>query len=104
MISPLFVEHGLGVSIYQFPIPCGVLNVIVYDTDSVKIIAHNNTTEDATVDLSKVHFKIGDWYYYIPYFGMFIPQLHSYEFDAEMVTPVDNLTLVEELAKERSLI
>lgn len=69
----------------------------------VEMYNDNNTAID--VDLRKIRIKYLDWYYYIPYLFWIEPHsIRRFEMFDTALEKVDNLTYIEELAKQKNLI
>jgi hypothetical protein len=82
---------------------CKIIAVI----QSFKVIVeiNNFTPTPKWVDLSKLCFKIGEWYYKIPWVLWVDGYGHrQVEYYKHACNPVDNLTQIEELAKEKQLL
>lgn len=90
---------------YYFNSPCGSITVFSNSTlDPIRIHATNVTNTHCYVDFSTIiRIKFKDWYYTIP-FAVWIEPNSWRQLDSNCVEPVDNLTQIELLAKERNLV
>ena len=71
----------------------------------VKISILNPSQAHVLVDLTSLRLKIRDWYWYVPYALWLVgEQQRSIEVDTAALAPIDNLTYIEEIAKEKGLI
>ena len=71
------------------------------------LIVTNSENTTKFIDFSEIPIKLNDWYYFIPIIiriGPYARQAHSLNMDSSLLIPTDNLTYVEQLAKERNLI
>lgn len=89
---------------------CDVHCIVVWKPNSnycdyIRVEIINPTSEFIKVDLSKMRLKLNDWYYSAKWlFSVDACSRASGIVTNTFLEPVDNLTGIEELAKERNLI
>ena len=82
---------------------CQVRCVIPNFFGTVIIEIHNNNDRHIFVDLSQLRIKKDEWYYCVPWAVWAEPQ-GCRRLEVTALSKVDNLTYIEELAKEKNLV
>jgi hypothetical protein len=78
---------------------------IIDEFEALELNIINNEEKHKQISLHKVPIKFGDWYYTIPfYFNLDPLSAHRYSIASTQWNKVDNLTLIEILAKEKNLV